>query len=234
VLLAFLLVACLIMLVQIRGARFAGPLAIPAGVAIVLRARAALTAKRSLLAAGGVVAAWVATAGMAQFAIVGTLVALAPRAEAATSADGQQDRAACFLASNFDALTKIPPARIMAATPIGAHILRYTPHSVVSAGFHRNDAGNLDQLAFFSGSEADARAIAGQRGIAYVAYCGDARGGDGAAGSFAALAAAGQHWSWLEPVSAPGDTIQILKVLAGQGPQASLMAGDLVLRPGVG
>lgn len=235
ILFAFLLVACLFMLVQIRGARFADPLAMPAGASIILAARAQLQLRRSVASIGAVFGAWLLSAGVAQFAVVGALASVGPQTDAAAgSSRDQQSRAECFLASNFDALAQLAPARLMAAAPIGAHILRYTKHSVVSAGFHRNNAGNLDRLDFFTGDEATAHAIALARGIDYVAYCARAvaRGRDTMPESaFHRLREDGRHWDWLEPVSSPDDPIQILRVVGGPATlRVGVLDGELRLR----
>jgi hypothetical protein len=81
---------------------------------------------------------------------------------------------ACFIATDYDELATVAPSKVMAPVRIGSHILRYTLHSVVAAGFHRNNAGNLDAIDFFGGDEAAARAIAEKRSIDLVVDCGSA------------------------------------------------------------
>jgi hypothetical protein len=102
----------------------------------------------------------------------------------------------------------------MPSPTLGPHVLVYTPHAVVTAGFHRNNAGNLDQLAFFTGTEAEAREIATRRGIDYLAVCPSALEAiwGGAAEPFARQLASGTLWPWLVRLSDPDDVVQIYGV----------------------
>lgn len=164
----FLLAAVLVMLVQIRGARFAGAFAIPGAAALITAVRTAYVARPTAARMAGLLGSWLLFAGVLQFAVVGWLV---PRSTAATSPFAD---VACFRAADYAQLAALPPANVMAPVRIGSHILRYTGHSVVSASFHRNNAGTLDTLDFFGSDDAAARAIADTRQIGIVADCNNA------------------------------------------------------------
>jgi hypothetical protein len=162
----FLIASVLLMVVQIRGARFAGAFAIPAGAWLIAEARRFYVDKGGLRGAASLIGCWLLFAGVLQFAVV-TLIA--PRPALATAS--QFANVACFKASDYDGLATFPARHVMAPIRIGSHILRYTEHSVVSAGFHRNNAGTLDVLDFFGTDEATARAIAEKRQIDLVVDC---------------------------------------------------------------
>ena len=90
----------------------------------------------------------------------------------------------------YSDLAMLPAGVVVAPASIASHILRYTPHSVVSAGFHRNGASVIDNLDFLEGSDERALAIASERSVAYAVTCGEN----------ALLASRG----WLEPVPGNG------------------------------
>jgi hypothetical protein len=165
---SFLIAAVLVMLVQIRGARFAGAFAIPAAAALITAVRSAYIAEPKVGRLAALVGSWLLFAGVLQFAVVGWLLpgpatALSPFADVG-----------CFRAADYNELATLPPRNVVAPVRIGSHILRYTGHSVVSAGFHRNNAGTLDTLDFFGSDDAAARAIAEERQIDLVVDCNDA------------------------------------------------------------
>ncbi|MEO6396148.1 MAG: hypothetical protein ABIO40_09595 [Devosia sp.] len=221
--LAFVGMACITMLFQIRAARFADPLALPALAAFILRARGATFRHRSIMRTLGLVGAWIASAGSGQFALVGVVVGLTGGAQASNAAvRDQRSAGACFLASNYTKLAALPPGRVMSAPPLGAHVLLYTDHSVVSAGFHRNDQGNLDQLSFFSASEDDARTIVDKRGLDYVAFCPGALEEDGVFSGILGQWRSGNYWDWLLPLTAASDPIQVLRISLPKSERAKL------------
>lgn len=214
---AFLVIATGVMLLQIRAARIAVPLAIPACAALVgavwLRARDSLTAKLAL------VGSWTVSAGIA-VAFVATLVVLAfPDYADATSDKYREARQACLMPAAFANLAQLPPQRIMAPIDLGSHLLLFTPHSVVAAPYHRNGEAVLDAFRFFNGPIEDGRKILAARGVTLVVICPamkEIRGlVDFTADSFVALYAEDRLPPWLVEQSSAGSP---LKVYAIAGP----------------
>lgn len=197
IVLVFLVIADGTMLFQMRGAKFAAAYAIPSGVFLINAARQRYLASRKSAAVAGLVGSWLLYAGAAQALIVGAPQSLlmpprqAPTGLVAQSIVGSE----CLKPPYLAKLAELPPGRVMAPIRIGPLILNLTPHSIVSSGFHRNNAGTLDVLAFYPGTDAERREILERRGVDYVVSCGMSLSGEG-----------------LVPISEPGDFLQIYKV----------------------
>jgi hypothetical protein len=226
VLLAFLAVAVAVMALQIRGARLAAALAVPPAAALIDMARAGYLAKSGPLRAGLLVATWLAFAGLIHYAAFDALARALPASTLAPAAATPErseiamagvSGPACFLPESYRRLADLPAGRVMAALPIGAHVLRYTPHGVVSAGYHRNQAGYGDAVTFFAGGMEAARRIVDARGLDYIVFCRGLPEIQGLTtprpGSFITTYRDGRHWTWLTPLSAPDDPLVVLKVL---------------------
>ena len=214
-LLAFLAVAVLLMMIQIRGARLAVAFAIPAGAALIEHVRAAYLKRGGWRTGLMLVCSWLAFAGLFQFTAIsagsGWLAGSARAADTATSAQATPvPESACFMPASFEALAALPAGNLVAPLRLGAHILRYTHHAVVSAGFHRNADGILDTLAFFGTDRQKARAIAQRRELRYVVLC---RGmPDEWKGEPVPTPAGEGGWPWLTPLSTPSETLQIFRI----------------------
>ena len=205
---AFLAISVAIMFMQLRGVRFAALFALPASAWLITRAREAYLDRPTLARASGLVGSWLLLAGAAHFALLGALAALTPRMSYAAMAMAEVEaRESCIARSTFAKLAVLEPGPLMAPFNLGPNLLLFTPHSIVSAGFHRNVEGTRDVIAFFAGDEAQARRIADQRGIKYVAVCAGFEEYDGAIGPVS-----GAHWDWLTPLSTPGEPLQIYAV----------------------
>jgi len=167
----FLALAVVVMLVQIRGSRMAAALAMPAGAWLIVVARRRYLAERKPLAIAGLIASWLGFAGIA-ISVVVNLIFLAVPGYAETRAKlGLDQRGKCLLASAFDDLAALPPARAMTLVDLGAHVLAYTPHAVVAAPYHRNQQGLRDAFEFFNQPLEQARAILEARDITLVVIC---------------------------------------------------------------
>jgi hypothetical protein len=167
--LSFLTVSVALMIVQTGWALFAAAFAIPAGAWLIAEARRFYVDKGTARGALGLVGSWLLFAGVLQFAVVAVL---GPRpAGGATSPFGD---VSCFRAADYAELATFPPRNVVAPARVGSHVLRYTPHSVVSAGTLGNSAGTLDVVDFFEADEATARAIAEERSIDIIADCSNA------------------------------------------------------------
>lgn len=211
IVLALLAVAALVMVLQIRGARLAAALALPAGAWLITTARNAYRERGSAGRALGLIGSWLLFATMAQ----PILLALAGELVPSSRAQGQAEPVAkptspddCLMGRSFAALAALPPGRIAAPIGLSSHILRYTSHSVLSAGFHRNAQSIRDVDAFFNDDEA-AQRIARERGLDYVVTC-------PVASDLAGWAKGGAARNWLLPLSAPQDVLQVYRIDLGR------------------
>ena len=213
---AFLLVAIAVMLLQIRAARIAVPLAIPACAALVGAAWRYQATRHGLLPALGLVASCLVSAGIA-IGVLATAVVLAfPDYAAATEDRYRVARQACLQPSAFANLAGLPPERVMTPIDLGSHTLLFTPHTVVAAPYHRNQQGVLDAFRFFNGPLEDARTILAARGVSLVVVCPamkEIRGlVDHAPDSFVTLFAAGKLPDWLVDRSLPDSPLRVYSV----------------------
>jgi hypothetical protein len=217
-----LAVAVVVMLVQVRGARLAAPLAIPAAAALIAGARHRYAAGKRIADAAALVASWLVFAGIALLVVVNA-VGIATTGtppgsvEEAATTTGKD---ACLLPSAFADLRGLPPERIMTPIDLGSHMLMETPHSVVAAPYHRNQQGVRDAFRFFNEPLADVRHILTERGIGLVVTCpamAEMQGGPGTdPASFVALAKAGTLPGWLVDQSLPDAPLKVYAVLAEQ------------------
>jgi hypothetical protein len=110
----------------------------------------------------------------------------------------------------------LSPSAVVAPLDLGAHILRYSGHSVVSAGYHRATEGIKDTVAFFTADEATARTIAAKRNLQYVVTCGRLQemhnSAAAAADSFVVTDRRGSTWRWLHEISGPDAPIRIFRI----------------------
>jgi hypothetical protein len=184
-LLALQLAALATTLAQVRGAYAGALLAAPALAALIARARA-----------GGVMpllAAWTASAGMLYPLAVD---ALAPAA-AGSDLGGGSCRSSALLAQ----LAALPPGTVAAPIDLSVAILAGTPHRVIAAPYHRNNAGNLAALALLGSPPVQARAIAERWSITYVLLCPKGRAAASLAPeSLEARLRAGDIPAWLRPI----------------------------------
>ena len=213
----FLVMAIAVTLAQIRAARMATPLAVPACAVLIAAAWQRQTARRGLEPALGVVASWLVSAGIA-VGVLATLVVLAfPNYAAATDDKFRAARQACLMPAAFTDLAALPPERIMTPIDLGSHMLLFTPHAVVAAPYHRPQQGVLDAFRFFNGPIDDARKILEARGIGLVVICPamkEIRGlVDHTPDSFVTLYAEGKLPSWLVDQSLPDSPLKIYAVM---------------------
>ncbi len=215
VLLVFLVAMSLVMLAQVRGARLAIMLAMPAAAWLIVSARQRYLAKASAGNIIGLLVSWLAFAGVVLALAVTGIQSLLP-SDAAQVAEQRGNAQACLVPGAFTDLALMPPKRIMAPIDLGAHVLLYTSHSVVAAPYHRNQQGVLDTFRFFNEPIGTARMSLAERGIDLVVLCPgmpEVSGfPDQAPDSFAALFASNTLPPWLQDVSVPGSPLRIYMV----------------------
>jgi hypothetical protein len=115
---------------------------------------------------------------------------LRPAADNAKANDDMS--AACVTADGVAELAKAPPGRILASFNEGPALLRYTPHSVIAANYHRNQRGMLAALHAGMAKPQDALGLLEAENIRYVLVCkndsmADSIARDYPSGLFAAL-----------------------------------------------
>lgn len=216
VLLAFLLCTALVMLIQIRGARLAIMPAMPAAAWLIVAARQRYLARQRLPQILGLIGSWLVFSGVILSIVVALVVNSMP-GPAQVVSETRSSKEACLLPSAFADLAALPPERIMTPIDLGAHVLLYSPHEVVSAPYHRNEQGVLATFRFFNGPIAEARQILDRRGIALVVICPAMPEVAGLASrapdSFATLFAAKTLPAWLSDVSLPDSPLTVYAVL---------------------
>lgn len=140
---------------QIRGLGILIALTLP-GAALLI---AHLWAKRPSLGA----LALAATSSMGWVII--SLTLFAPAASSVGSA--------CLAPSSFSDLAKLPSGLVATSTDLGAHILAYTPHTVLGAPYHRNIIGLRLSHSLFTQSPDEIAPMLTKLGARYVAICRD-------------------------------------------------------------
>jgi len=213
----FLAFALVVMVVQIRGARIAAIIAIPAGCWLIVAARARYVASGRINDALGLVASWLVFAGVALFIAINGMLGLLPGDRGASPDIAESDKAACLMPDAFADLAALPPERIMTPIDLGAHMLLFTPHSVVAAPYHRNQQGVRDAFDFFNNPIEDVRHILDDRGIGLVVTCPAMPEMEGlktaSERSFVKLVEKGGLPNWLHDVSLPGVPLKVYAVL---------------------
>lgn len=218
----FLLLAVVAMLIQIRASRMATPLAVPAGAWLIVAARNRYLASQTIPRVMLLLLSWIGSAGIAVAVMAMGIKALAsPEAAPTPTATTEQtvltDRRQCVMPAAFDTLAAIPPERVMTPIDLGSHILAFTPHHVVGAPYHRNEAGVRDALAFFNGPIEDGYAILERRGVSLIIICDalpEMRGrADASPESFTRLLERGALPEWIVETTPAGETLRVFAVL---------------------
>ncbi len=213
----FLGIAVVVALVQVRAGRFATSLAVPAGAAVILAARARYLRRPGIGGAIGLLAGWLGFSGLGLALAAGTATTLGTPGEVtAVAAEPAATQADCRQPEAFSALAALPAMRVMSPIDLGSHILLFTQHSVVAAPYHRNQVGVRDSFRFFNEPIAEARQILAERDIKLVVVCPvmpELRAMPGTApDSLVRLLEAGKLPAWLVETSAPGSALRVFSV----------------------
>lgn len=207
-LLVFLVLTMVVMLAQIRGARLAILPTIPAAAWLIAMAQQRYLARRQLLPGLSLAAAWLVFSGMILSVVVSSVVNALPDGRAQLVSATRASKLPCLAGDAFADLRGLPPERVMTPIDLGAHLLLETPHGVVAAPYHRNEAGVLDAFRFFNQPVSEARQIATDRGLGLLVTCPampEMQGtGLGEPNTVLSLLAAGTPPDWLEEVSVGG------------------------------
>lgn len=163
--------------VQVRGMLFANFLAfIPLSVFVAdlrnlyleRRNDARAAAAFALSALLSVPSVW-SVVGVVAFDPVNVLAAASAPAE---NAKGGESRAkVCVTSSSAADLAKMPPGRILGSFNEGPALLRFTPHSVMAANYHRNQRGMVAAIRSGMAKPQNALARLEAENIRYVLLC---------------------------------------------------------------
>lgn len=171
---AFLGMAVLVSVWQVRGARFSLVLAIIPLSLLVAACRAQAMRAPSTGSTLKMVGAWLVSipfvfsaAAQGVERLMPTSQQQAPRQVAASGVQPDE----CYGDADYAQLAALPATRVLAVSNLGALILRHTGHSVLAGPYHRNVDGNLAALDAFTGPLAEAEVVARRAGITLLALC---------------------------------------------------------------
>jgi VanZ family protein len=200
---ALFMVFCL----QVRGFRLLTIPLLPASAWLVVYLLDWFRKRQTVVAAAVTVVAVSALSGAVQWTLFERLFSQTEAPQGKEILDASWD--ACLDRDAYAPLAQLPQGRMMSFLLIGPQLLLETPHSIVSAGYHRNAAGLRDMLRFFGKGEAEALAVARERGLDYLVFCKGLPANHGLAGT---AEFEGSSWSWLTRLSAPDAPLQIYAI----------------------
>jgi hypothetical protein len=197
---AALVVAVVVMFTMVRAFSYAIWLAIPMVAAGVVRMFVSL--RPGTLAVRALIALFLAPAVTAAAAMAAVQAMTARQLEAENS----RVAAGCLLSTSYARLASLPPGLVATDIDYGPFVLALTPHSVMSAPYHRLVGPIIAANDIFALPPAAAREVVARSKPDYLAVCDrHTLGGIGAAERDASLwgrLAAGDVPPWLEPVEA--------------------------------
>jgi hypothetical protein len=172
--LAFLLVNWAITVFQVRGALFADLLAIPPLTLFILDLRRASNADTDNVAAAffyvvGVLISfpvvWAFGGGLATSNLAHIFT------KTSTVAAIEDDESECISKEGLAPITGLDPGVVVAPSNLGASILRFTNHRVLSAPYHRNAGGMLTELHIGLAIPSEAEAFMRGAHATILIYC---------------------------------------------------------------
>ncbi|MCB1446798.1 MAG: hypothetical protein KDJ87_13670 [Rhizobiaceae bacterium] len=176
VLLGLIVVSWLVSAVQVRGMLFANYLAFIPLSALVADLRALYLSRRNdgRTAAAFALAAVLSVPSV--WSIVG-VIAFDPANALASVRPDDADRPnetgpkICVTAQNIAGLASMPRGRILGGFNEGPALLRFTPHSVLAANYHRNQRGMIAALKIGMTKPQDALPLLEAQNIRYILFC---------------------------------------------------------------
>jgi len=195
---AALLASVATMLASIKGASYATWLAMPLVAAFALHLFALLRLE-SLVQRFAV--GMLLTPAVLSFGAITVANAAGFGASESTS---RTDLESCFTNASYAPLTQLSRGLIATDLHYGPFLLALTPHSVLSAPYHRLSAGIIATNRIFTSPPDEAHELlAGQR-VTYVMICARPDVGRGEASSLGYQLHHGRFPAWLEPVPLAG------------------------------
>ncbi|ENN89402.1 hypothetical protein RHSP_66711 [Rhizobium freirei PRF 81] len=202
VLMALIAVNWIITLVQVRGAEFATLLAIPPLALLIaeLRRVSAADTKNIKAAFFYVVTALVSVPAV--WAVGGGVIANRSMASPAKA----EETTDCISKEALAPIAGLEPGVVAAASNMGAPILRFTPHRVLSGPYHRDPGGMLAELNIGLAQPQQAETLLRDSHVTLVAFCkGDPQVellSERSPQGFYAQLSAGRVPTYLEPIAA--------------------------------
>lgn len=89
----------------------------------------------------------------------------------APMAEEKATESACLSGETLTALESVPPGMILSDANVGAYLLNESPHSVMSANYHRDTAGIAASLKAFGLPPEDVPALLTENQVDYVLFC---------------------------------------------------------------
>lgn len=197
---ALQLLSLLIGCAQLRGAYAGAMLAAPALAGLIAAARAHGTF--------ALAAAWVGSAGLL-YPVAGTLLTRGAEAGAAES---------CEALPAITVLARQPRGTVAAPIDLGADLLAATPHHVLAAPYHRDQAGIRSVYRLMLLPEGRREAHARTLGIDYLVYCAGGFGelGRPPHGSLLTALREGRAPAWLERLTPSDQSMIVFRVERGR------------------
>lgn len=177
VLLALVATAWAISLIQIRGSFISNALAILPLALIITDLKRSSNAEPENMNAGfayivtvlcAVPIVWVFFGAVSTKGFGDSLTLRVLTNATATVSDGNN---ACRNSADMQALAALPAGVVAAPSDSGAQILRYTPHRVLTAPYHRNQAGMLTELHIGLSQPKEAEAFLRGAKVSVLAFC---------------------------------------------------------------
>ncbi|MFD1744652.1 hypothetical protein ACFSE1_04185 [Rhizobium helianthi] len=177
VLLALVATAWAISLIQVRGAFISNALAILPLSLIITDLKRNSNAEPENMNAGfayiitvlcAVPVVWVFFGAVSTKGIGNALTLRALTNATATASD---TGSSCRDVADMRVLAAIPPVVVAAPSDSGAQILRYTPHRVLTAPYHRNQSGMLTELHIGLAQPKEAEAFLRGAKVSVLAFC---------------------------------------------------------------
>jgi hypothetical protein len=205
---ALLIAATSIAVMLIRASAFANALAVPAALAFLPAAGAAMNrtanSLRRVLAGAG--------AGLLAFPLAIDLLALATvhtgHAEDHARGIAIATARTCMAPANLALLDRLPKSLFLTPMDEAPAVIVDSHHEAVASGYHRNVGVMRDVLTLWISDEAQARRLIAAHGATHLFFCpGDAElrmTAREAPHGFAARLIAGSPPAWLRPVAVPG------------------------------
>ena len=119
----------------------------------------------------------------------------------------------CYADSDYRYLASLAPGIVMTDLNSAPATLVFSPHTVISGPYHRNERGILDVLDFFGTNEKTAHALVAKYQLDYVSLCLNGVSGTYPKDWMEGRIKEDELPNWLEEISPIGSSLKVLKVL---------------------
>ena len=176
ILFSLILVAWAIAAIQVRGAIFANLLSILPLALLITELRRNANSDPDNMSAGFAFVVGALMAVPSAWALVGVFAAegtggIADRLKGGNMQAAIAGSADCESASAMRQMAGLEPTTVVAPSNSGADILRFTPHRVLTAPYHRNQGGMLTELHIGLATPIEAQAFLRGSDARLIAFC---------------------------------------------------------------